>query len=134
MDLTQINYLAVVVAALSSFVIGFLWYAPFLFGNVWMREAGLTEEKVKQASMVKIFSLSFLLSLIICFNLAAFLGTESTFAWGLAAGGLAGIGWVSASLGILYLFERKSLKLFLINAGYQAVTYIVAGGILGAWH
>jgi hypothetical protein len=134
MDLSQINYLAVVVAALSSFVVGFLWYAPFLFGNVWMKEAGLTDEKIKQANMIKIFSLSFLLSLVICFNLAAFLGPEAGFIWGMTAGALAGIGWVSASLGILYLFERKSVKLFLINAGYQAVTYIVAGGILGAWH
>ncbi len=49
------------------------------------------------------------------------------------AGGLAGIGWVAASLGINYLFERKSLRLFLINGGYNAVTYIVAGGIIGAW-
>ncbi len=134
MDLSQINYLAVVVAALSSFVIGFIWYAPFAFGNVWMKEAGLTEEIIKQSSMIRILSLTFLLALIICFNLAAFLGPEANFIWGMTAGALAGIGWVSASLGILYLFERKSVKLFLINAGYQAVTYIVAGGILGAWH
>ena len=53
--------------------------------------------------------------------------------WGLTAGALAGIGWVAASFGITYLFERKSMKLFLVNAGYQAVTYIVMGGILGVW-
>jgi len=134
MDLSQINYLGVVVAALSSFLVGFLWYAPFLFGNVWMKEAGLTDEKIKQANMIKIFGLSFLLSLVICFNLAAFLGPEADLIWGMTAGGLAGIGWVSASLGILYLFERKSVKLFLIDAGYQTISYIVAGGILGVWH
>jgi hypothetical protein len=134
MDIAQINYLAVLVAALSGFVIGFLWYSPFLFGNIWMKEAGLTEEKLKQTNLAKTFGLSFLLSLIVSFNLAAFLGTESDLTWGLIAGGLAGIGWVAASLGILYLFERRSLALFLINAGYQAVTYIVAGGIIGAWH
>jgi hypothetical protein len=64
---------------------------------------------------------------------AAFLGTNAGFVWGMTAGALAGIGWVSASLGIIYLFEGKSLKLFLINAGYQAVTYIIAGGIIGLW-
>jgi hypothetical protein len=133
MDLSQINYLAVFVGALSSFVIGYLWYSSFLFGNVWMKEAGLSEEKINQANMVKIFSLSFLLALIICFNLAAFLGPDAGFVWGMTAGGLAGIGWVTASLGILYLFERKLLKFFLINAGYQAVTYVVAGGIIGIW-
>jgi hypothetical protein len=133
MDLTQINYLAVLVAALSTFVIGFVWYAPFFLGNIWMKEAGLTEEKVKQANMVKIFGLSFFLALIICFNLAAFLGTNAGFVMGMIYGGLAGIGWVAASIGVLYLFEGRSLKLFLINAGYQAVTYIVAGAIIGAW-
>jgi len=51
----------------------------------------------------------------------------------LTAGALAGIGWVATSIGILYLFEQKSMKLFLINTGYLAVTFIVAGGIIGAW-
>ncbi len=133
MDLSQINYLAVLVAALSSFVIGFLWYAPFSFANIWMKEAGLSEEKIKEASMVKTFGLSFLLALIICFNLAAFLGPDAGLAWGITAGALAGIGWAATSLGMFYLFEGRSFKLFLINAGYLAVTYAVAGGIIGVW-
>jgi hypothetical protein len=133
MDLSQINYLAVVAASLSAFVIGFFWYAPFLFGKVWMKEAGLSKEKVRQASMIKIFSLAFLLSLIICFNLAVFLGSEAGLAWGMIAGGLAGIGWVTASMGIQYLYEGRSFKLFLINGGYQAVSYITAGAIIGVW-
>lgn len=133
MDLSTINYPAVLVASLSSFVIGFLWYAPFSFANIWMKEAGITEEKVKQSNMAKTFGLSFLLALVICFNLAAFLGPDAGLVWGMTAGALAGIGWVSASIGILYLFEGRSWKLFLINAGYQAVTYVVAGGIIGVW-
>lgn len=134
MDLTQINYLAVLVAALSSFAIGSLWYASFLFGTAWMQESGMTDEKIRQSNMVRTFGLAFLLSLIIAFNLAAFLGPESTFVWGLTAGALVGIGWVAASTGINYLYEGKSLKLFLINGGYQAVSFMVMGGIVGAWH
>lgn len=133
MDPSQINYLAVLVASLSTFFIGFLWYAPFFLGNIWMKEAGLTDEKIKQSNMFRTFGLSFILALIICFNLAAFLGTDAGLANGMLYGGLAGIGWVAASLGTLYLFESRSLKLFLINAGYQAITYIVAGGIIGVW-
>jgi len=134
MDLSKINYLAVVVAALSSFLVGFLWYSPMLFGKAWMKENGLTEEKIRKSNMILIFGVSFLLSLIISFNLAAFLGPNAGITWGLTAGALAGIGWVAASLGILYLFERRSIRLFMINAGYQAVTYMIAGAILGAWH
>ena len=83
--------------------------------------------------MVKIFGLSFLLTLIITFNLAAFLGPDAGFVWGMTAGALAGIGWVAASLGIFIYLKEDRLKLFLINAGYLAVTFIVAGGIIGAW-
>lgn len=133
MDLSSINYLAVLVAALCSFVIGGVWYSPILFANAWMKENGFSEAEMKNANMAKIFGFSFLLSLIIAFNLAAFLGSTPDLVWGLTAGALAGIGWVAAAIGIIYLFERKSLKLFLINAGYQAVTFIIMGGILGIW-
>ncbi len=131
MDMPQINYLAVLVAALSCFVIGYLWYAPFTFGTIWMKEVGLTNEKISQTNMLKTFGLTFLLSLVISFNLAAFLGKDAGLAWGMMAGGLAGIGWVAASFGINYLFEGKSLRLFLINGGYNAVSYIVAGELSG---
>jgi hypothetical protein len=133
MDLTQINYLAVLVAAVSNFAIGGLWYSPLLFAPSWMKEAGLSEEKLKKANMGKIFGLTFLLALVISFNLAAFLGADAGLSRGMTAGAMAGIGWAAASLGILYLFEHKSLKLFLINAGYLAVSFIVAGGIIGVW-
>lgn len=135
MDMSKINLLAVFVAALSSFVIGAVWYSPILFAKVWMRENGFSEEDMKNANMGKIFGLSFLLALVMAFNLAAFLAepAEPNLAWGMTAGALAGIGWVAAAIGIIYLFERRSLKLFLINAGYQTVTFIVMGGILGVW-
>jgi len=133
MDLSSINYLAVFVAALSSFAIGGVWYSPILFSKAWMKENGFTDEEMKNANMGKIFGGSFLLALVISFNLAAFLGPEADFAFGIFAGLAAGLGWVAASLGIIYLFERRSMKLFLINAGYQVVTYVIIGSILGVW-
>ncbi|MCF8242795.1 MAG: DUF1761 domain-containing protein [Melioribacteraceae bacterium] len=129
----QINFLAVIAAAVSSFLIGALWYSPVLFGNAWMQENGFKDEDLKNANMAKIFGSAFILSFIIALNLAAFLGAESDVMFGVFAGAAAGIGWVAASLGILYLFERKSLKLFFINAGYHAVTFTIMGAILGAW-
>ena len=65
-----------VVAAFSGFVLGGLWYSPVLFGKVWMHETGVTEDKAKDANMIKKFSIAFLASLVICFNLAMFLGAE----------------------------------------------------------
>lgn len=133
MDVAALNYVAILVAAVSSFVIGSLWYSPILFGKVWQREAKLTDEEIKNSNMAKIFGLTFVLSLIISFNLAAFIGPEATLTFGLFAGAAAGLGWVATALGILYLFEKRSAKLWLINAGYHAVTFTIMGGILGAW-
>lgn len=133
MDLSQINYFAVIVAALISFVIGGVWYSPIMFANSWMKENGFKEEDMKNANMGKIFGTSFLLALIISFNLAAFIGPQGDFTFGLFAGFAAGFGWVAMSIGTVYLFERRSLKLFFINAGYQVVTYTIMGGILGVW-
>lgn len=129
----EINHLAAIVAALSAFIIGGLWYSPVLFGNIWMREAGLTAAELKKGNMAKIFGLSFVLSLIMSYNLAAFLSGPADLGWGIAAGALAGIGWVGLSFGVNYLFERKSFTLFLINAGYNAVTFMVMGAIIGVW-
>lgn len=133
MDLASLNFIAILVAALVSFAIGGLWYSPLLFGQAWMEENGFTDEDT-QGNMVLIFGTTFVLALIIAFNLAAFLGPEVTVGQGLTYGALAGIGWVAAAIGILYLFERKSMRLFLINAGYHAVTFTLMGGILGLWH
>ncbi len=134
MDMSQINYHAVFVTALSSFLIGGLWYSLLLFAKSWMKEVGLSGEETKNAPMGRIFGGSFILSLIIAFNLAAFIGSEADFSFGLFAGAAAGIGWVAMSLGVVSLFEQRSLKLFFINSGYQAVTYTVMGEILRLWH
>ena len=51
----SVNYLAVVVAAVVSIIIGSLWYSPLLFGNVWMRLQRFTKkdmDKAKQKGMV----------------------------------------------------------------------------------
>lgn len=49
------------------------------------------------------------------------------------AGLVTGLGWVAMSLGVIYLFEQRPFKLWLINSGYQVLTYTVMGGILAAW-
>jgi hypothetical protein len=129
----QLNIWAVLVAALSTFLIGGLWYSPALFGKVWMRENGFTEESMKNSNMVKIFGLAFLLAVIAAVNLAMFMGTESSPTMGAFYGFLAGFGWVATFVGTHYLFERKSFTLFLINAGYSVVALTIMGVIVAVW-
>ena len=47
MELGTINWLAVLVAGVSSFVVGGIWYSPGLFGKAWMKDNNFTEEGIK---------------------------------------------------------------------------------------
>jgi hypothetical protein len=129
----QFNIWAVLVAALSTFLIGGLWYSPAVFGKAWMRENGFTEESMKGANMVKIFGLAFFLALVASFNLTMFMGPENRPEMGAFWGFLEGFGWFATFIGTHYLFERRSFKLFLINAGYSIVSLTIMGVILAAW-
>ena len=58
----EMNFIAILVAAVVPTVVGFIWYNPKVFGTVWMKESGVTEETMKSANMAKIFILSFIFS------------------------------------------------------------------------
>ena len=128
----NINLLLVIVATLSSFLIGGIWYGP-LFGKAWMKEFNFTEEDLKKRSIPKTFGFSILLAFIAAIILEMFIGSEADFAFGAMAGFFAGIGWVATFLGILYLFEMQSLKAYFINAGYSIISLTIMGAVLGAW-
>ncbi len=132
MDISTINWLAVVVAAVSTFLIGSLWYGP-LFGKAWVAEHGFTEEELKSANMGKIFGISFILEFIMALNLAMFLADSSDIVWGIAAGFLAGFGWIALAMGVNALFSRYSLRLWFIDSFYFVVTFMIMGAILTAW-
>ena len=128
------NYLAILVATVSTFLLGGLWYSPLLFGNAWLSEMGFTAETLKARGDVgRIMGVSFVLELIMAFNLAAFIGPKASLGFGLLAGAAAGFGWVALAFGVTYLFERKSLRLFFVNAGYHGVAFTMMGAILGVW-
>ena len=129
----QIHHPSVLAAAALGFVIGGLWYSPLAFARAWMQAAGLSEEQTRQASMGKVFGLSALAQLVMAFNLAAFIGPKASLGFGLFAGFATGLGWVAMALGVIYLFEQRPLRLWLINGGYQVVAFTVMGGVLGVW-
>jgi Protein of unknown function (DUF1761) len=127
------NWLAVVAAAVATFMIGGLWYSPVLFGRAWMSANHFSQEDLK-GNMGRIFGLSFVFALVMAANLAAFLADAKTTAgWGATAGFLAGFGWVALGVATIALFERRSWKYILINGGYMTVSFTVMGLILGLW-
>lgn len=138
-----INWIAVLVAGISSFGLGAIWYSPKLFGNAWMKDNGLTEEKLRAGNPAKIYSWTLILSLIASVNLAMFLSDtpsectgvcahQTDVTWGATAGFLAGI-WVLCFIFILGLFEHKPSRLLWINSGYALVALTLMGAILGLW-
>ena len=129
----NLNWLAIIVAAVSSFVIGGLWFSPLMFVNKWMKEAGISKEDNRNNNMAKVFGVAFILSLVASFFLAMFIGKEAGAAFGALAGFMAGFGWVLTYVGIIYLFESRSFSHFLINAGYSVVSLTVMGLIIGVW-
>ena len=129
-----INLWAVVAAAVSAFLLGGLWYSAALFGKAWQREAGRSDEELKARSPAAMFGLSLLLSLVAAYVFAMFLGPAPALGFSLGAGAAAGLFWVAASFGINYLFEARSLKLFVINGGYHTLQFTLYGLILGLWH
>ena len=134
MDFSTINYLAVLVAALSTFILGGLWYSPLLFGRAWMRANNFTDADLQTFSKARMFGWSFVFSVVMSLNLAMFLaGPTTKVTWGMSAGALTGLGWVAMAIAIVGVFENKSWIYILINGGYMTVAFTVMGAIIGAW-
>jgi hypothetical protein len=129
----QINWLAVIAAAVSAFVLGGLWYSV-LFGKAWMAASGVTEERAATANQAKVFGVAFVWSLLGAYVFAMFLGPQPAFAFATGAGFAAGLFWVAGSFAINYQFEQRPARLLFINGGYHTLQYTLYGVILGLWH
>jgi hypothetical protein len=143
MEMNSINWLAVLVAGISSFVVGGIWYSPGLFGNAWMKDNKLSQEEIKQGNKGKIFGFTLIFSLVMAANLGMFLvdspgtcpqgcGQHTDVTWGATAGFLAGI-WAFCAIAIHSLFELKPWRVILINGFYCLVSLTLMGAIIGAW-
>ncbi|SRR5579883_1065151 len=133
MNLHTLNPWAILAATVSAFVIGGVWFSPFLFGSLWRKANGFRPDEPK-TSPVKVFGVSFILSLIMAVNLAMFLNApNTTLAWGATAGFLAGFGWVATGVAMISLFEKRPWSYVLVNGGYLTVALVVMGAILGGW-
>lgn len=135
METYYINHWAVCLCAVANLAVGALWYSPLLFYQAWMKENQLTDEIIKKKfNPLKMYGLSFVLSLLISYNLAFFLADEATTAsWGATAGFLAGFGFSALIFAIVALFEQRSWTYIFINGGYITVYFTLIGFILGLW-
>ncbi|MDP3681157.1 MAG: DUF1761 domain-containing protein [Flavobacterium sp.] len=158
----EINFLALFVAALSTLVVGFVWYNPKVFGTIWMKESGMTEEKMKGGNMLLTFGLSLLYAFFISFiiqmltihqfgalgmvggdpsiakpSYEAFMADYGlafrTFKHGALHGFMTGLFLVLPVIGTNALYERRSFKYTLVTGGFWIVCFMIMGGIICAW-
>ena len=132
----DLNILAVIVAALSSFLLGGIWYGPFLFCKAWIRENGgeRPENVGKAGHPARVFGVGFVLAFVAAYLFAWLIGPNPSLDYAVCRGSVVGVGFVAASFGINYGFASRSLKLWLIDGGYHAVQFTLYGLVLGLWH
>ncbi len=135
-----INPWAVLVAAVATMVIGFLWYSPILFARPWMRLMGYDpDDKAKLAEMQKgagkLYGITFVATLVSAVVLAKIIDLTSviTLLYGMKVGFAMWLGFVATVQLTGTLFSKQPTKLFLINTGYQLVCYLTMGAILAKW-
>jgi hypothetical protein len=131
----DINFIAILVAGIDGMIIGSLWYGP-IFGKLWMKEVGKTEEDLREGfNPGKTYGLAALGHLVIAFVLAFLLdyvnavtiiGAVMTAFW-------TWLGFVAATMFINHLFSGKSLKLYLLDSGYHLVVILTMSIILTIW-
>jgi hypothetical protein len=136
--LSDLNWLAVLVAALAYFAIGAVWYAPPLFGKAWAAAGGLaTPDPGTRPSPVIYLTplIGSLLSAVALAMLAKATGTD-TLQRGIVLGLVCAIGFAVSITFVTAQFESEKPKPMVwgaITAGYHAVGILVAAIIVAAW-
>jgi hypothetical protein len=136
----DVNLWAVLVAAIATMIVGFLWYSPILFARPWMLAMGYDpEDKTRLEELRKgagrMYAITFVLGLIGAFVLAKIISglTINSVLYGMKVGLAVWLGFVLPVQATDQMFGRRPFKLFLINTGYQLVCFLVMGVILGKW-
>lgn len=132
----EVNFMTVLLAAVASMVVGFIYYSPMLFGNKWMKLSGINPNKSQMKSMGKYYAFSFVLALITAYVLYHFIFLAETF-FGMDPLMTAIITSVWAWIGFAMpvqatgeIFGHKKWGLFGLNTGYQLVSILAMGIVI----
>lgn len=133
-----VNYLAVVLAAVSTMVVGSVWYTPKVFGKMWMKLSGAKPDPHMSGSkMALMYGGVFLASLISAYVLAhvTYLSNQvlgGTFLMSaLSTAFWVWLGFTAARIFTHDTFEGRRKQLTLLNSAHELVTFLVMGLIIG---
>ncbi len=140
MYVMDVNLWPVLVAAVATMIVGFLWYSPPLFARPWMVLMGYNPEdkaslEEMRKSAGKTYAIAFVASLISAFVLGKIVevATVNSALYGMKIGFAVWLGFVTTVQLTAVLFAKQPFKLYAINTGYQLVCYLVMGAILAMW-
>ena len=130
----HINVVALLVAAFARMVVGALWYSPAMFAKPWMKLVNCDPGGSK-SGLPKILLADFVASFIMAFVLvhAVHYAGARTATQGAMVGFLNWLGFVATVTFAMGLYEKRPLKLFAINNGFQAISIVIMGAILAVW-
>lgn len=131
MESVQIDWLAVVVAAVLNMVIGYFWYSKALFGDAWKKLAD-GRGAAKENRLAAFWGLG--VSLVIAYFIALFQGYlgVATVSDGVFVGFCFWLGFVATTQIAAVIWCQQPLKLFFIETGYKLLAFLVMGGVIGA--
>jgi hypothetical protein len=136
MSFAGVNYLAVVLAAVASFLFGGVWYG--IFSKQWMAAANMNFDDIKQvkggASIVP-YAIAFIAQLIMATVLAGVIGHlgqgQVTLKNGVISAALIWLGFVVTSLAVNHAFQMQKKALTVIDGGHWLGVLLVQGAIIG---
>lgn len=131
MNVTPPHPLAIVLAFLSTFLLGGLWYSPLLFGHRWQRLVGISDDLIR-ATLARTFSSAAASGLLFSINLGFFIGGASSLGFGAFAGFATGL-FMACAITTSYVFARRQAALLAIDASYHLVAATLAGTLVGAF-
>lgn len=134
--LSDLNWLAVIVAALAYFMLGALWYAPPIFGNAWMKAAGLSMEGEGPGPAIYVAPFVGALVATIATAMLAMATASDTASEGLVLGIVIAVGFAATLIGTTAVFEStkpNAARWAMISAGYHAVGIVIAAVIMSTW-
>ena len=133
----QVNWLAIVLAAASTMVVGSVWYTPKVFGNLWMKLIGKSKKEIQSQSATKPILITIVVSFFSAYVLAhvAYL-SNSFFEHSFLQDALTTAFWLwlgmTAARFITHdAFEHRPMQLTLLNVFHELVTFMVMALIIG---
>jgi len=128
--ISNIHWVPVVVLTIFSFVIGFAWHRPFLFGKTWKQEN--FPDDMPKINAPLIFGGTAVMHFLAILSLSAVISGHGG-KYGILTGFLISIVWIVPAMSGTYLFASRSVKLLAIDSGMYIVLFSLSGFILGIW-